>query len=751
MLGWDDPRPLSLVTTPDRARSLAGRPGLKTMGDALLNFPRRYVHAGSAGAMESMVVGDRYTCIGDVLTVRERDNTSMRGPRTLFTFTITDGSVRIEATLFGNPRMHRAVITPGARLMVSGTLGVFRDRWQLKNPSYLTVDPGTGEFGAFGPLKTLVDIAGSREEAARILGTPWLPTYPRRTGTTSVEVLGVMDGVLAQMGRPSDMLPAHRDAPAWPEVGGTPLIGFADALHDIHRPPEAGPAAATTRLKFNEALGLQLVMALRRADAESRTARRIPAPGATGVPGPGTAAENAPGESADGARPGGRPDDPRHHDTVRAALPFTLSPGQVDVLGRIESAMDSDQPMSMLLQGDVGSGKTVVALLAMLRAVDAGFQCAFLAPTEVLAAQHARTLTRFLDDAGETGVGVTLLTGSQSTAARKAALLDIVSGQTSIVVGTHAIIQDAVEFYDLGLVVVDEQHRFGVRQRDRLRESAPVDRTPHVLVMTATPIPRTVAMTMFGDLTSCTLEGRPHGTGRTSTSVVPAWKPTWVARAFERIREEVGAGHCAFVVAPRIEGDGGVEDVAATLSAGPLRGLRTAVLHGRMRPVEKDEAMAAMVSGDIDVLVATTVVEVGVDIPEATVMLVLDAENFGVSQLHQLRGRVGRGSADAVCLLHTEQPEDSPAFRRLLAVAGTTDGFELAELDLQARTEGDVLGEEQSGAAARRVRLLDLTTDEDIIREARRYANDLVAYDEPLARALVADIETEDQEFIERS
>ena len=180
MLGWDDPRPLSLVTTPDRARSLAGRPGLKTMGDALLNFPRRYVHAGSAGAMETMVVGDRYTCIGDVLAVRERDNTSMRGPRTLFTFTITDGSVRIEATLFGNPRMHRAVITPGARLMVSGTLGVFRDRWQLKNPSYLTVDPGTGEFGAFGPLKTLVDIAGSREEAARILGTPWLPTYPRR-------------------------------------------------------------------------------------------------------------------------------------------------------------------------------------------------------------------------------------------------------------------------------------------------------------------------------------------------------------------------------------------------------------------------------------------------------------------------------------------------------------------------------------------------------------------------------------------
>lgn len=754
MLGWEDSRPLSLVIPPERARSLAGKPGLSTMGQALMNFPVGYVRSSGTGAFadtdgvhESLPEeGDRFTCLAEVLSAHVQDNRGRRGPKEILSFTFRVSDTVFSSALFGNVRMHLPFVSPGAKLMLSGTIGIYRDQWQLKNPSYITLQPAPtadgqlrtpeedeAAFGAFGPLATIVEVAGGMRAAQKVLSYPWLPTYRRRPGTSTAEVTAVMDHVLAAMGEPADMLPRTRPTtgdgdpgvPVWPTVAGHELIDFATALHDVHRPGEEGPAEARTRLKFNEALALQLVMALRRADTTARVARRV-------VP-----------ESVS----------PTYSALINQ-LPYSLTTTQKAALGTIGRAMEGSgaedsqgiSPMSMLLQGDVGSGKTVVALLAMLRAVDSGTQCAFLAPTEVLAVQHDATLRGLLDGLG---VHVTLLTGTMATAERRAALLDIISGTSDIVVGTHAIIQDAVEFFDLGLVVVDEQHRFGVRQRDHLRESSPVERTPHLLVMTATPIPRTVAMTMFGDLTVCTLTGSPAGRGRVASYVVPMSKLRWMQRVFSVIREQVSTGHRAFIVVPRIDGAGGVEDVASIVENGALAGLKVGRLHGRMD--DKTEVMGDVAKGEIDVLVATTVIEVGVDIPEATVMVVMEAENFGVSQLHQLRGRVGRGKDDAQCFLCTSVPEQEPAFQRLEAIAATHDGFELAELDLRTRTEGDVLGESQSGAQARRVSLLSLVEDAEIIAEARRYAADLVAYDTSLARALVADIGGADQDFIERS
>ncbi|MGP9758164.1 ATP-dependent DNA helicase RecG [Corynebacterium sp. AOP12-C2-36] len=765
MLGWDDPRPLSLVVSPERARKLAGKPGLSTLGQALMNFPVSYVHTSGTGAMtdgtdgpgasagevwtDALVEGELLTCLGEVTWSQLQDNRGRKGPREILAFRVRVNGEDFSSALFGAARSHQPFITVGAKLMLSGKLKLFREEWQLRNPSYITLHPGPGPdgrplegeayeaaFGAFGPLETIVEVAGGMRAAQEILSVPWLPTYPRRTGTTGAEVMAVTAHVLDAMGRPADMLPAPSDAtgaPRWPAVQGRALVDFATALHDIHRPPEETsglgsevPAQdARTRLKFNEALALQLVMALRRADTTARHGRAAVAI-----------------------------EDESRYSTLVRALPYELTEAQQAALDTIGQAMGTESPMSMLLQGDVGSGKTIVALLSMLRVVDSGAQCAFLAPTEVLAAQHYRTLTGLL--AG-TGVTVSLLTGSQPVSERRDTLLDVISGTTDIVVGTHAVIQDAVEFYDLGMVVVDEQHRFGVRQRDKLREESPVERTPHLLVMTATPIPRTVAMTMFGDLSMCTLDTSPAGRGVVHTHVVPMWKRSWVERLFAVIREQVADGHRVFVVVPKIEGFGGVDDVADRLEAGPLQGLRIGRLHGRM--TDKAEVMDELASGAVDVLVSTTVVEVGVDIPDATVMVIMDAENFGVSQLHQLRGRVGRGTAESLCFLTTtvnpEAEETTPvaaaSYRRLEAVAATTDGFALAELDLRTRTEGDVLGEHQSGARDRRARLLDLAEDGETVAEARRYAEDLVAYDEPLARTLAADFTEGDQEYIERS
>jgi ATP-dependent DNA helicase RecG len=461
---------------------------------------------------------------------------------------------------------------------------------------------------------------------------------------------------------------------------------------------------------------------------------------------------------------------------------------------QIAADLARPRPMQRLLQGEVGSGKTVVALRAMLQVVDAGGQAALLAPTEVLAAQHLRTLRALLGPLAEEGMlggaeqatRVVLLTGSQTAAQRREALLDAASGRAGIVVGTHALLGEHVQFADLGLVVVDEQHRFGVEQRDRLRRRSGA--TPHLLVMTATPIPRTVAMTVFGDLEVSSLLDLPGGRAGVTTHVVPADNAAWLERTWRRVREEVDAGHRVYVVCPRISpddpADGEPDDDADLVSEEegllfgeaegrrPLRavlevvdelarlpvlaGVRVAALHGRMSGAEKDDVMTRFARGDVQVLVATTVIEVGVDVPEATAMVILDADRFGLSQLHQLRGRVGRGSDPGLCLLVSSAPEGTDAATRVQTLARTTDGFEIAGVDLELRREGDVLGASQAGSASS-LRLLRVVRHADVIAEAREDALAVVGADPrleahpALAAAIEQWLDPQREEFLDRT
>jgi ATP-dependent DNA helicase RecG len=525
------------------------------------------------------------------------------------------------------------------------------------------------------------------------------------------------------------------------------FMSLENALRAIHRPANwAELENARKRLKWDEAMAIQLIFAQRRFSAVSRPAPACP-------------------HTEGGLL-----------DAFDKKLPFELTAGQREIGETLASDLSGDHPMNRLLQGEVGSGKTVVALRAMLQVVDSGRQAAMLAPTEVLASQHARSLREMLGDlghAGELGAAenatkVTLLTGSMSAKERKQALLDTVSGGAGIVVGTHALIQDTVSFADLGFVVIDEQHRFGVEQRDALRARGADFTSPHVLVMTATPIPRTVAMTVYGDLEISALREMPIGRSPIATTVVPvAERPSWLDRVWQRVAEEVGKGHQAYVVCPRIgdepasdKGDKrpalAVLEVAPELENGPLEGLRLGVLHGRMPTDEKDAVMRAFTAGKLDVLVATTVIEVGVNVPNATAMVIMDAERFGVSQLHQLRGRVGRGSVPGLCLLVTETLGGTTTRERLAAVESTTDGFELSRLDLELRREGDILGAAQSGKKSG-LKLLSLLRDEDVIAEARERAQEIVAEDPALGNYpglanMIADVVDADRaEYLEKT
>lgn len=486
-------------------------------------------------------------------------------------------------------------------------------------------------------------------------------------------------------------------------------------------------------------------------------------------------------------------------DRLLQVLPYELTEGQQKVGAEIAADLASESPMNRLLQGDVGSGKTVVALRAMLQVADAGGQSAMLAPTEVLAEQHLRSVLDILGDmaapedseadgyaegspAGsgeEPGrVRVRLLTASMGTRAKRQVLKELADGTAQIVIGTHALLSDDVRFNDLGLVVVDEQHRFGVEQRDGL--CGPDGALPHRLVMTATPIPRTVAMTVFGDLDVSVLDTLPAGRQKISTHVVPlAEKPAWASRLWQRAREEIDAGHQVYVVVPKIGEDGdGLEEGAAFFGASSLNGAGTGVgnsaqgyfgqggsassdgkvqltsvasmhaylsaedalvgvrigtLHGRMDPAEKTAVMTAFERGEIDLLISTTVIEVGVNVPNATLMIIMDADRFGISGLHQLRGRVGRGGYAGTCLLVTRQEEGGVSRERLDAVASTTDGFELSRIDLAQRREGDILGAAQSGSKST-LRFLRALADADIIERAREDARSVVEKDPTLAK-----------------
>ncbi len=751
---------------PRTAKVLAKALDVHTVGELLRHYPRRYEQRGELTDLASLRDGEHVTVLAQISAVTTRTMKNRRGKLT--EVTVTDGHGTLTLAFFRQPWREKDM-KPGLHGLFAGQVSSYGRKRQLIHPDCEllgTADPGT-EMAA--------------EHAAEVI-----PLYPATKDLPSWKIAKAIRTVLDTLDIADDPLPAEVRT----RYG---LLGQLAAWHGIHRPVEfADIEPARLRLKWDEAFVLQTVLAQRRRAEDALPATpRIP-------------------------RRGGL------LEAFDARLPFSLTKGQLTAGEEITIALCREHPMHRLLQGEVGSGKTLVAVRAMLQVIDDGGQAALLAPTEVLAQQHYRSISQLLGPLGRAGeldgaqlddpgyaTRVALLTGSQGAKARRAALDDVASGAAGIVIGTHTLLyhrvrlDDQVVFGDLGLVVIDEQHRFGVQQRDALREKARGSR-PHVLVMTATPIPRTVAMTVYGDLDVCTLSELPAGRAPITTHVVPsADKPHYLTRTWERLREEVVGGGQAYVVCPRIgaeedagpgadRGAGGsadlgggadldlalgddgsdgdyqapeedagrppraVLDMAAELADGPLAGLRMRILHGRLPSDEKDAAMRAFADGSVDVLVATTVVEVGVDVPNATIMVIMDADRFGVSQLHQLRGRVGRGGKPGLCLLVTDAPPGSPARDRLDAVAATVDGFALSRLDLEQRREGNVLGAVQAGRKSG-LKMLTLLQDEELIVQARVEAQALVDGDPQLAAhpALAGAIQTlldeEQANFLEKA
>lgn len=699
MLGWRDERPLAEVIPAADAKALQKAYGYTQCWELLEHYPRTYRMRDTDLDPSGIHEGQIFTVVGTVVCTQVRP-----AKRQMFIATVREGNQDFDAVFFGSNYAMR-MLREGTQVMMLGTIKIYRGIVQLQHPDFYVL--GASETQATGSLRSLSQY-GSLD---KILGDRrYIPIYPATAKMNTWRIMGAIGVIL-------DSLPPIREPLPSTPAG---LLSFDDAIRHVHRPDDDGPAQSIRRLKYNEALGIALAMALRRRDAAHHTAPAL-----------ARVAEKA-------------------RTTLIDSLPYQLTDGQSQVIDEIGEEIATTHPMNRLLQGEVGSGKTVVALVSMLQAVDAGYQCAMLAPTEVLATQHGRSLQNLLDAAG-LNTRVVVLTGSMSVGAKRETLLQIIAGDADIVVGTHAIIQDTVEFYKLGFVVVDEQHRFGVEQRDALRgKTGADDITPHMLVMTATPIPRTIAMTVFGDLAVSTLKELPGGRRPIQSSMVPEAYPAWVARSLARIREEVAAGHQAYVVCPRIDGEGGVLEITEMLSDGPFRDLRVSCLHGRMRGEDKDAVMSSFAAGEIDVLVSTTVIEVGVDVPNATVMLVRESECFGMSQLHQLRGRVGRGGHQSLCLFHTLADPGTPSFERVSEVAATSDGFELAELDLRHRQEGDVLGTNQSGTL-RTLKLLNLSQDLAVIERANGDAAALVEKNPERAQELVADIEERSLEYLDKS
>ncbi|MBO0829621.1 MAG: ATP-dependent DNA helicase RecG [Streptosporangiales bacterium] len=708
------------------ADKLEKRLGLVTVDDLLRHYPRRYAKPGELTELARLVDGEHVTVVARVEKVSRRQVRNRRSGRSmpLVEVVVTDGTGRLHLSYF-NQAWRERQLQPGVVGMFAGVVSTFgRDRRrQLTHP-----------------VCQVLDERFAREIAEEYAGS-LVPIYPAAKDLASWDVHECVKLVLRHLDLDVDPMPEdvrRRHG----------LAGLEAALRGIHLPEDrAEIARARNRLKWDEAFVLQVELARRRRAQEA-----MPAVPRTTTEGGLLAAFDE-------------------------RLPFELTAGQRDVGEAILADIGRTHPMHRLLQGEVGSGKTVCAVRAMLAVIDSGGQAAILAPTEVLAQQHYRSIVDLLGPLAmggqlggdERGTQVVLLTGSLGAVERRRALLDAASGQAGIVVGTHALLEEKVQFADLGLVVVDEQHRFGVEQRDALRAKG--NAPPHVLVMTATPIPRTVAMTVYGDLDVSSLTELPKGRASIATHVVPAAeKPAYLARAWQRIREEAEAGHQAYVVCPRIGGDApsdddtepaedaarqplAVLDVAERLE-GVFGDLRTAILHGRLPADEKDTVMRAFAAGEIDVLVATTVIEVGVDVPNATVMVIMDADRFGVAQLHQLRGRIGRGSAPGLCLLVTEAEPGTPARERLDAVAATLDGFALSQLDLEQRKEGTILSGRQHGRTD--LKLLTLLRDEDIIKAARDEATSVVGSDPDLVEhpALAREIESllgEDADYLEKA
>jgi len=697
--------------------------GYTTISDLLHHYPRRYLVRGELSNISELIEGDEVTILAEIYSATSRRLHARKG--NILEVVVTDGTAKLSLTFF-NQAWREKELKVGKQGLFAGKVGVFNGKRQLAHPDYELIADGS-------------DV----DSAVEGFAGKYLPMYPASSKLPSWKISQCIELAIGALDEVPDFMPDWvRDKYGYPTLH--------QALVQLHNPVDLESAEKSRqRITFDEALLLQLLLLTRRRELKGldAVARPVKAGGLL--------------------------------TAFDASLPFELTAGQKAVAQEISDDLAQPHPMHRLLQGEVGSGKTVVALRAALTVIDNGGQAALLAPTEVLAAQHLRTIEKLLGalsqggmlGADEKATQVTLITGSQSAAARREALAKAASGDAGIVIGTHALLGESVEFKDLGLIIVDEQHRFGVEQRDALKSKAV--NPPHLLVMTATPIPRTVAMTVFGDLDVSTLRELPLGRAPITTHVVPVLeKPGYLERAWSRIKEEVGQGHQAYIVAPRISAAvsedadmeflmgesataiASVEELGPQLQSGPLSGLKVAPLHGRLSAEEKDATMRAFSNKEIDVLVSTTVIEVGVDVPNATVMVIMDADRFGVSQLHQLRGRVGRGTSPGLCLLVTSAAPESSARTRLDAVAATLDGFELSRIDLEQRREGDVLGASQSGGKSH-LRLLRVLRDESLIEAAREDASTLLdtgMQSYPLLAAELAQVQADaTAEFIDKA
>lgn len=706
---------LSKVVGDRTAKALREELGLETLEDLLRHYPRRHVVRGELTDIESLNEDEEVTILAKIQSVNVKRIPGRKGA--ILEVVVSDGRAKLILTFF-NQAWRTKELREGREGLFAGKVGLFKGKRQLAHPDYLLIPDGE-----------------NKEEAISDFAGKFLPVYPATRKLPSWKVAQCVRIGLDAIGEVAEPLPEK-----FREGLGFPTL--QQALHQVHSPASLEEAQrARERLTFDEALSMQIFLIQRKNEIKrERTKVRERRTGIL--------------------------------EKFDARLPFELTPGQRRVSAQIEGDLFSSSPMFRLLQGDVGSGKTIVALRAMLAIIDSGGQAALLAPTEVLAQQHYKNFQKLLGDLAMKGMlgtadvstRIALLTGSTSSDERIEIISATRSGEIGILIGTHALLSEGVDFNDLALLVIDEQHRFGVEQRDVLRNRSSLP--PHVLVMTATPIPRTVAMTVFGDLDVSTLDELPLGRTPIETHVIAAnEKPAFLERAWRRVVEEVGRGQQVYIVAPRISasdnsdfsafglsaeelararrlsgeeaseqeiGKHSVEELFPKLSNGELKSLRVSALHGRMSTHEKETVMSRFNAGEIDVLISTTVIEVGVDVPNASMMVIMDADRFGVSQLHQLRGRVGRGSVPGLCLLVTNVASGTPAMSRLEAVASTSDGFELSRLDLEQRREGDVLGSAQSGATSH-LRLLRVIRDEDVIIRARQVAEQILSIDPELA------------------
>jgi ATP-dependent DNA helicase RecG len=689
------------------AKAFVKQFGITNLSELLEHYPRRYSKRGELTPISSLPIGEVVTVVGEVVSTSSRRLKGRSG--NLLEVVITDGSKTLTLAFF-NQHWREKELHSGVRGLFSGRIGVFSNKLQLAHPDYelFSQEIDDSEAKAWAELP--------------------IPIYPASGTLSTWKIQKSVELALSALGEIQEVLPANL-------LKKHKMLSLSESIKQIHVPKvDSEWQAARDSLRFHEAMLLQIQLAQSRSkrnqvEASMRTAGEL-------------------------------------LGTFDKRLPFELTDGQRIVGQEIESDLASGHPMHRLLQGEVGSGKTLVALRAVLTVAQSGGQSALLAPTEVLASQHFESIRSSLGDELSRALGLRLLTGQMSTAERKIAMLDIASGKCLLAIGTHALISEKVQFFDLSFVVVDEQHRFGVGQREALRAKGKT--APHVLTMTATPIPRTMAITVFGDLEISTLVELPKGRQPISSHVVELAKPALVARVWQRVAEEVKAGRQAFVVCPRIDGELVEEDfepteeeeeqgpapaaaveVVEALKLNPaLAGLNIGLMHGRQSLEEKTAVMQAFTAGEVQVLVSTTVIEVGVNVPNATAMVILDADRFGISQLHQLRGRVGRGAHPGVCLMVSASEPGSLAMDRLNAVASTVDGFKLSELDLEIRGEGDVLGNLQSGGKSQ-LKLLRVIKDAELIQQCKGLAQDLI--DAGLPAETVKALELADAAALKRS